>query len=88
MTKPYKIIENGNIRAAIWRNEYAGSNTFFSVSIGKSYRDKAGNWHNAANFSEREITTAMALLTEAQETIANARGLDAGQKTFESLELR
>ena len=53
--KPVKKITLHPVTAAIWKNQNGDGKTFYSVTFERSYRDEAGTWQNADNYSAGEL---------------------------------
>ncbi len=68
MNKPIKKISAGNVQASIWQNQVQVNGAlkdFFSVSVERSYKDKAGNWKNTSSLTVADIPKAQLVLAEA-----------------------
>lgn len=70
--KPFHTMRSGAIKAAIWLNDGA-KGPFFSTTFSRSFKDRAGAWRNATNFSFSDLEALMNIALNAKEWIA-ARG--------------
>ncbi|PQA86028.1 hypothetical protein [Hyphococcus luteus] len=52
--KPAMTLTDGALKAAIWRNEKEDG-AFYSVTFSRTYKDKDGNYADAASFSGAEL---------------------------------
>jgi hypothetical protein len=56
----------GFVTASVWKNDTG----FYSVTLQRSYRDDAGAWQNADNFSHGDLLNAAKVLERAEHWIA------------------
>lgn len=80
-SKPIDTLRDGNLRAAIWKNE-TEKGPFFSVRITRTWKDESGNYHDADTFSGTELLRLAHLAAKAYDRTAELRHLlgapDAG----------
>jgi hypothetical protein len=57
----------GFVTASVWKND----NSFYSVTLQRSYKDDRGEWQNADNFSHGDLLCAAKVLERAENWIAS-----------------
>ncbi|MBN1644736.1 hypothetical protein JW851_01680 [Candidatus Woesearchaeota archaeon] len=70
MNKPEKKFRAGPISAAIWKNKSQKDGKdveFHTITIGRCYRDKEGNWKNSASLRISDLPKASLVLDKAYE---------------------
>lgn len=70
MNKPEKKFCAGPISATIWKNNSQKDGKtveYHTVSIGRSYKDKQGNWKNASSLRISDLPKASLVLNKAFE---------------------
>ncbi|HEY7118886.1 MAG TPA: hypothetical protein VH475_20015 [Tepidisphaeraceae bacterium] len=68
--RPVHEIRHRNIRATIWRNETA-KGPMYNVTVSRSYRDDAGEWHDSNSFAFGDLMNLAKALYDAHSAIAN-----------------
>lgn len=66
--KPYKTYSIGNIQVSVWENTQnieGTEKTFFSISVQRGYKDRAGNWHNVTSFGVNDLPKVSVGIQEA-----------------------
>ena len=62
MAQPLQKFRAGQVTCAIWENEMplpnGGSKEVLKATVGKSYKDRNGEWKNSSSFSRNEIPLA------------------------------
>jgi hypothetical protein len=53
--KPASKVTLYPITAAIWRNESAKGESFYNVTVERSYKDDAGNWKTSDTFNVGDL---------------------------------
>ena len=69
----------GAIEATVWKNQGIKDGVmtdFYSISFGRSYKDKTGMWHCAKSVDAAEIPLMIALLTRAHRWCTDQRKKD------------
>ena len=69
---PEKKFRAGAISATVWKNINEKDGTayeFFSVSLERGYKDKAGQWQSTASLRAADIPKAALVLQEAYKYI-------------------
>ena len=78
---PEKKIRAGALSATIWRNEGKKEgqvSTYYTVSIERSFKDKAGEWKHTASLRQDDLPKVTLLLQEAYRwLLLEARGSPA-----------
>jgi len=68
---PEKKFSAGAVTATIWRNEVpsktAGTAGFYTVSLQRSYKDKAGLWQHTASLRVNDLPKASLVLNRVYE---------------------
>ena len=76
MKKPLHQVKFGRVKAQVWENESANG-PFLSVTLGKLYKNQAGEWRTSQSFGRYDLTPAIQALEEAtrwiEESLANAK---------------
>lgn len=67
--RPVQEIRHRNIRAAIWRNP-TEKGAMYTVTVSRSYRDDAGQWHDSNSFSFDDLMNLAKCLYDAHSAIA------------------
>ncbi len=52
--QPTETLRDGSLKATIWKNE-GEKGAFFSVTLTRTYKDDAGNYHDSDSFSGSEL---------------------------------
>jgi hypothetical protein len=68
--KPVKQFRIGLISAAVWRRE-AGGNTFYSVTIDRSYKDEDGNWQRTNSYDVGDLFIVQLLAEKTAPCLAD-----------------
>jgi hypothetical protein len=71
--QPVKKFRAGGITATLWENkgEFKGQeNTFVSVVLRRSYKDKENQWQESDSFRKNDLPKAILVLNKAFEYIA------------------
>lgn len=74
--KPTDTIRDGSIKATIWSN-FGENGTFYTVEISRTYKDEAGNYHDAHSFSGTQLLRVARVSHLAYTRIAELRQQDA-----------
>lgn len=75
--KPAHKLRDGLITATIWGNwSEAKKATFYTINIGRSYKDKAEKWQEDSSFLGDEALRAARLLQRAYDWTVDARAAD------------
>lgn len=69
--RPVHEIRHRNIRATIWKNETA-KGPMYNVTVSRSYRDDAGEWHDSNSFGFGDLMNLAKALYDAHSAIATA----------------
>lgn len=69
--RPVHEIRHRNIRATIWKNDTA-KGPMYNVTVSRSYRDDAGEWHDTASFGFSDLMNLAKALYDAHSAIASA----------------
>jgi hypothetical protein len=64
--RPVETLRDGNIKAAIWRNE-SEKGAFFSVTFARTYKDDAGAFHDTDSYSGSELLRLAHLAKKAYD---------------------
>ena len=64
--KPEMQLSDGNIRAALWKQE-GPNGSFYSTTFSKSYRDDQGNYHNSQSFAGTYLLKVSQLAQQAYQ---------------------
>jgi len=78
--QPFHRIRMRSVTGAIWQNRSQEGNTWFSVTLTRSYRDGQGNWHSTQSLSGPDLLVAAEVLRECFAWIC-----DATQRTTQSV---
>ena len=70
--KPEATFRFGNISAAVFRVE-TKHGSMLSVSLDRSYKDAAGDWHHTNTLTHSDLLPAAFALTKCFEYIASAK---------------
>lgn len=68
---PVHEIRHRNIRATIWKNE-TPKGPMYNVTVSRSYRDDAGEWHDSSSFGFSDLMNLAKALYDAHSAIAAA----------------
>lgn len=68
MNKPEKKFKAGAISATIWVNDN-GENSYSTVSLERTYKDKQGAWKSTNSLRINDIPKASVVLNKAYEYI-------------------
>ena len=69
--RPVHEIRHRNIRATIWKNETT-KGPMYDVTVSRSYRDDAGEWHDTTSFGFSDLMNLAKALYDAHSAIASA----------------
>lgn len=64
---PMQSFKAGAIRATVWENSHDGETKFNTISLDRSYKDKAGNWQKTSTLRLNDIPKAEIVLKKAYE---------------------
>ncbi|MBW2973355.1 hypothetical protein KY346_03100 [Candidatus Woesearchaeota archaeon] len=70
MNKPEKKYKAGAISATVWKNEGQKNGktfAFHTISIGRNYKDKDGEWKNSSSLRPADLPKAALVLNKAYE---------------------
>lgn len=67
--QPVKKISLGSVRASIWENTTNEGETFHTVSFERSYKDKAGKWHNTSSYGAKDLLNLIRVAAQAEAFI-------------------
>ncbi len=73
--RPVHEIRHRNIRATIWKNDTA-KGPMYNVTVSRSYRDDAGEWHDSNSFAFGDLMNLAKALMDAHSAIANVIARD------------
>lgn len=79
---PEKKITAGAISATIWKNysqNSQGTNTYYTVSFRRSYKDKQGIWQTTSTLGLQDLPKAQLVLQKAYEYLVLKAVEDTGQ---------
>ena len=62
MGRPVKEFRMGQIKAAVWENEFDGKKGY-SVSLNKSYKAKNGEWKDTQFYNDKDLKDIIILFT-------------------------
>ena len=65
-TKPVETLRDGNLKAAIWKNE-SGNGHFFSVTFERTYTDEKDGIKSAHSFSGTQLLQLARLADKAYD---------------------
>ena len=68
MTQPEKKFKAGAISATIWKNG-EGDQSYNTISLGRVYKDKLGEWKNTTSLRLNDLPKARMVLDKAYEYI-------------------
>jgi hypothetical protein len=73
--KPIDTLRDGSIKATIWKRT-TDSSAFYSVELTRSYKDEAGQWHDASSFIGDELLRIARLAGKAYDRTEELRQQD------------
>ena len=65
-------IRVGGITATVWKNENGGKE-YLTVTLQKSYKDRAGEWKRTNSLRQNDLPKALLALQQAFEHLALSR---------------
>ena len=68
--KPFHTIRYAGIKATIWQNQSEKNGPFYTVTLCRSYRDEAGEWHDTTSFHFRDLPNLAKAITDSHSWIA------------------
>jgi hypothetical protein len=68
---PVHEIRQRSIRATIWKNQ-SPKGAMYNVTVSRSYRDDAGEWHDTGSFAYGDLMNLAKALYDAHSAIASA----------------
>ncbi len=74
--KPAARVNMHPVSAAIWRNENAKGETFYSVTVQRNYKDAEGKWKSSDSLNESDLLLAAKVLDLAHTEISKLRAND------------
>lgn len=74
---PAMKLRDGTIQATVWRNTSTSGQTFYSVSITRSYRNGDDTWRQTESLTQDDLLAAAELLREAYSWIKMQKRADA-----------
>jgi hypothetical protein len=74
--KPIARVHLYPVSIAIWRNETAKGEAFFSVTIQRSYRNAEGDWKSSDSLNESDLLLAAKALDLAHTRITELRAAE------------
>jgi hypothetical protein len=78
--RPVHEIRHRNIKATIWKNE-TPKGPMYNVTVSRSYRDDAGEWHDSGSFGYSDLMNLAKALYDAHSAIATAIARERAAKT-------
>lgn len=66
---PVHILRCGNIKAAIWKNEWA-KGEYFLASFSRPFKNRFGKWCNGSTYSLADLEALTVVVQQAKEWIA------------------
>ena len=83
--KPAAKVTLYPITAAVWRNESKEGDTFYSVTLERSYRDRDGNWKSSTSFNGDDLLLLAKVADLAHTELSRLKSADRqGQPADES----
>jgi hypothetical protein len=71
---PEKKFRAGAVSATVWKNDRTKATgeafSYHTISLERSYKDKAGNWKNVNSFRLQDLPKAALVLQEAYRHLA------------------
>lgn len=84
---PEKKFRAGPVTATIWKNTGKRQDgeiaEFKTISLERSYKDKAGNWQNTSSFRVADLPRASVVLQKAYEYIVLKEPMDSAGSELE-----
>jgi len=74
--KPAARVTLHPVSAAIWRNQNAKGEAFYSVTIQRNYKDADGKWKSADGLNEGDLLLAAKVLDLAHTEVVKIRAQD------------
>lgn len=74
--KPVSKVTFYPVSAAIWRNENAKGQAFYSVTFERKYKDEEGNPQSAASFNDTDLLLLAKAADHAHTEIKSLRAKD------------
>lgn len=67
--KPEQKFKAGGVEATVWKNksDKPGSQDYFSIGFGRSYKDKFGTWKTTSSLGMTDVPKAITVLGKAYE---------------------
>jgi hypothetical protein len=78
--RPFHEIRHRNVRATIWKNR-GKKGPIYNVTVSRSYRDEAGNWHDSGSFPFGDLMNVAKALYDAHSVIATAMARDRAERS-------
>lgn len=72
---PIDTLRDGSLKAMIWKNHGEKGN-FFTVTITRTYKDDAGNYHDSDSFSGTQLLQMRHLAGRAYDRVNELRAAD------------
>lgn len=70
--RPIHELRRHALRAAIWQHQ-SERGTMFNVTVSRSYRDEAGQWHDSQSFGYDDLMNLAKVLADAHTWISSVR---------------
>jgi hypothetical protein len=78
--RPVHTIRYRGCEAAIWRNVGTNGTPYHCVTVRKSYKDDADQWHDVQSFLFSDLPNLAKAISDAHSWIAWSERQEAGQK--------
>lgn len=72
---PIDTLRDGQLKATIWKNHGEKGN-FYTVTITRTYKDDAGNYHDSDSFSGTQLLQVSHLAGRAYDRVNQLRAAD------------
>ena len=86
--EPVTTLRDGRLKAVLWQNESRDRETYYSVTLAKTYEDQNGKLRDTSSFSESELLRVAELAKEMRGVMLNLRRDRSQAKSQEHAQTR
>ncbi|MEM7667964.1 MAG: hypothetical protein AAF317_02290 [Pseudomonadota bacterium] len=79
--QPTETLRDGSLKATVWENQNDKGESFFSVTLAKTYEDRDGKLKDGHSFSQSDLLRIAELAREAHGVVRDIRRERAQEAT-------
>ena len=67
--KPIKTLQDGTLKATVWRNVSNDGKVFYPVQFSRGYTDENDEWHDSGSFTNSQLLRLSRLAAQAYDAV-------------------